>query len=328
MRLILGDNMVKPSIRDIILIGSLQQDLVMNRKMLKIIGRNNYSKIQCQLKYGGKFGDRLIKFGKNFYNKVVKPGYQKVIKPAYNVTKKLIDIAANNDFANTAIKLVGNTVGTALGAPGVGNMIANAAKAADKGLKIGENVVNKMIKEKKLDPNDILQIVNIVKDQIKEFKGKDKVSLEKKIENVKNNLQNIDLEKENLTKEEIKEGFNAGLIFYNPVNRQLIKKYAGRVGLGGSVKPLNPKLLRILPKILKSATRKTRQTKRPNFSVDISGPNNRKLENKDLLEEEGGRVFMSGRVGMGGRVKMSGGTDKSDLNSISSKLEALKSKYK
>ena len=53
------------------------------------------------------------------------------------------------------------------------------------------------------------------------------------------------------TKEDVKDGFKAGLIFYNPVNRKVIAKYSGRVKLGGSVKPIHPNLLKILPKILK-----------------------------------------------------------------------------
>ena len=40
MRLILGDNLKQPSIRDIILIGSFQQDLTTNKKLLKVIGKH------------------------------------------------------------------------------------------------------------------------------------------------------------------------------------------------------------------------------------------------------------------------------------------------
>ena len=90
MRLILGDNLTQPSIRDIILIGSFQQNLSTNRKLLKTVGRNNFRKIRYQVKYGGKFGDRLIKFGKSFYSKVLQPGINKVAKPVYNATKKII----------------------------------------------------------------------------------------------------------------------------------------------------------------------------------------------------------------------------------------------
>ena len=46
MRLILGDNLIQPSIRDIILIGSFQQDLTTNRKLLRAIGRNDFRKIR------------------------------------------------------------------------------------------------------------------------------------------------------------------------------------------------------------------------------------------------------------------------------------------
>lgn len=310
MRLILGDNMMKPSIRDIILIGSLQQDYISNRKVLRMIGRNNYSRIQYRVKYGGKFGDRLINFGKSFYNKVVNPGFNKVIKPVYNVAKKLVDVAANNDFANNAIKIVGNTIGTALGAPGVGNLIASAAKAADSGIKIGESVVNRLIDEKKLDPEDVKQIINIIREQIKEFTGKDKENLENKVENVEQNLPEVDLEKENLTKEDVEEGFKAGLIFYNPVNRKPILKYSGRVKMGGSIKPINPNLLRILPKILKTTKGKRISTKMINQMKD-----NRRLNDSDLNDKNR-------------RIRMSGNISKNDLNDISSKLEALKSKYK
>ena len=252
MRLILGDNLKQPSIRDIILIGSFQQDLTTNRKLLKAIGRNDFRKVRYQVKYGGKFGDRLIKFGKSFYSKVLQPGFNKVAKPVYNATKKIIDIAANNDFANNAIKVVGNAVGTALGVPGVGTMISTAAKGADSAIKIGESVVKRLVSEKKLDGDDIMEIINIIKEQIKDIKGKDKDKLDEKAETIKENLKDVDLEKENLTKEDVKEGFKAGLVFYNPVSRKLINKYSGRVKMGGSLKPINPNLLRILPRIMRT----------------------------------------------------------------------------
>ena len=170
MRLILGDNLIQPSIRDIILIGSFQQDFTKNRKLLRSIGRNNFIKVKYQIKYGGKFGDRLVKFGKSFYSKVLQPGFNKVAKPVYNATKKIIDVAANNDFANNAIKAVGNLVGSALGAPGVGTMISTAAKGADSAIKIGESVVNRLVKDKKLDGDDIMEIINIIKEQKKILK--------------------------------------------------------------------------------------------------------------------------------------------------------------
>lgn len=307
MRLILGDNLQKPSIRDIILIGSFQQDLSTNRKLLRLVGRSEFTKMRYTIKYGGKFGDKLIKFGKNFYSKVLQPGYKKVLKPAYNVTKKIIDIAANNDLANNAIKVVGNMVGSALGAPGVGNMIASAAKGTDSAIKIGEKVVNDLVNKKKLDPDDIKQIIAIIREQIKEFKGKDKEQLEKKTENVEENLKDLDLEKENVTTEDIKDGVNAGLIFYNPVNRQMIKKYAGRVKLGGSIKPMNPRLLKILPKILNSRKKLT--------TMGIDRPNR---FNELPPHKEGGRASLGGRARMSGNI----GDD------VTNKLEALKSKYK
>ena len=111
-----------------------------------------------------------------------------------------------------------------------------------------------MINEKKLDPEDITQIINIIKEQIKEFTGKDKQTLENKTETIKENLKDVDLEKENLTKEDVKDGFKAGLIFYNPVSRKPINKYSGRVKMGGSIKPINPNLLKIMPKLFKKKT--------------------------------------------------------------------------
>ena len=50
-----------------------------------------------------------------------------------------------------------------MGAPGVGNIISSAIQGADSGIKIGESVVNRLINEKKLDPDDIKQIFNIIK---------------------------------------------------------------------------------------------------------------------------------------------------------------------
>ena len=307
MRLILGDNLIQPSIRDIILIGSFQQDFTKNRKLLRSIGRNNFIKVKYQIKYGGKFGDRLVKFGKSFYSKVLQPGFNKVAKPVYNATKKIIDIAANNDFANNAIKVVGNAVGTALGVPGVGSMISSAAKGADSAIKIGESVVNRLVKDKKLDGDDIMEIINIIKEQIKDIKGKDKEKLDEKAETIKENLKDVDLEKENLTKEDVKDGFKAGLVFYNPVNKKLINKYSGRVRMAGSLKPINPNLLKILPKLM-------RKIKKNNIKISSKPKLNSTISSKDTSKENG-RVFMAG-------------VDKSDLNDIQSKLNALKSKYK
>ena len=305
VRLMIGDNLTQPSIRDIINIQSTRQDL--SRKMLKIIGRSSYAKYNYDIKYGGKFGDRLIKFGKSFYSKVLQPGFNKVAKPVYNATKKIIDIAANNDFANNAIKVVGNAVGTALGVPGVGTMISTAAKGADSAIKIGESVVKRLVTEKKLDGDDIMEIINIIKEQIKDIKGKDKEKLDEKAETIKENLENVDLEKEILTKEDVKDGFKAGLVFYNPVSRKLINKYSGRVKMGGSLKPINPNLLKILPRIMRKI--KKNKVSNPKLATTIASKDN-------------GRVCMSGRVKMGGNV------DKDDLNDIQSKLNALKSKYK
>ena len=70
--------------------------------------------------------------------------------------------------------------------------------------------------------------------------------------------------------------------------------------MGGSIKPINPHLLKILPRIMRKIKK-----------------NNIKTSNKD-----------NGRISMSGRVKMSGSVDKDDLNDIQSKLNALKSKYK
>jgi len=306
MRLILGSNISQPSIRDVILVCSTtKSDEFVKRKLRRVIGVNEYCKMNYKLKYGGKFGDRLKNFGNKFYNNVIKPGFNKVVKPVYNATKKLVDIAANNDLANNAIKIIGNTVGTALGAPGVGNVISSAIKGADSGIKIGESVVNRLINEKKLDPEDITQMINIIKEQIKEFTGKDKQTLENKTETIKENLKDVDLEKENLTKEDVKDGFKAGLIFYNPVSRKPINKYSGRVKMGGSIKPINPNLLKIMQKLFK---KKTLQSIKNNNNTDVNHTKGETVKN--------------------GRVRMSGNVSNSQMNDISSKLEALKAKYK
>ena len=315
MRLIMGDNIRRPSIRDILMMESTRKD--QTRKLLRFVGRNQYCKHMNRVKYGGKFGDRLINFGKSFYNNAVKPGFNKVVKPVYNTTKKLIDIAANNDLANNAIKIIGNTVGTALGAPGVGNIISSAIQGADSGIKIGESVVNRLINEKKLDPDDIKQIFNIIKEQIKGFTGKDKQSLENKAETVKDNLKDVDLEKENLTKEDVKAGFNAGLIFYNPVNRKPINKYSGRVKMGGSIKPINPNLLKIMPKLFKKKTlHSIKKEIKNNNAIDVNHTRGESVSSTNKVSKSSGRVRMSGNI------------SKSQMNEITSKLEALKSKYK
>ena len=311
MRLILGSNMTKPSIRDIILIssgagycsydGGLNM-LTHNRMILKNVGRNEYAKLQYRVKYGGKFGDRLIKFGKSFYNKILKPGYNHVVKPVYNATKKLVDIAANNDLANNAIKVVGNLVGTAVEVPGLGNMLSKGVQGVDSAIKISESVVNELVDKKKMDPKDVKEVIDIVSEQVKDFSGNDKQTLDNKVNTVKENLQNLDLQKENLTPQDVKEGFKAGLIFYNPVSRKPINKYSGRCKMGGSIKPINPNLLKIMPKLFK------------------------KKAMKKEIQNAGSKS--NGRVKMAGRAKMSGEISKSQMNEITNKLEALKSKYK
>ena len=51
MRLILGSNVREPSIRDTILIGLYRNDCLMNRKLMKVIGRNQYCKYTNRIKY-------------------------------------------------------------------------------------------------------------------------------------------------------------------------------------------------------------------------------------------------------------------------------------
>ena len=195
-----------------------------------------------------------------------------------------------------------------MGSPGVGNIISSAIQGADSGIKIVESVVNRLINEKKLDPDDIKQIFNIIKEQIKDFTGKDKQTLETKADTIKNNLENVDLEKENLTKEDVKDGFKAGLIFYNPVSKKPINKYSGRIKMGGSIKPINPHLLKIMPKLFKKK------------SIQ-------KIK-KDILNNNIDVKHSKGESAKSGRVRMSGSISNSQMNEISSKLEALKAKYK
>ena len=310
MRLILGSNVRQPSIRDTILIGLYRDDCLMNRKLMKVIGRNQYCKYTNRIKYGGKFGDRLVNFGKKFYHKILKPGYEHVVKPVYNATKKLVDIAANNDLANNAIKVVGNMVGSAVDVPFLGNMLSTGVQGLDSTIKISESVVDQLINEKKLDPKDVKEVIDIVNEQVKDFTGNDKKTLDNKINTVKNNLQDIDLQKENLTKEDVKAGFKAGLIFYNPVSRKPINKYSGRVKMGGSIKQINPNLLKIMPKLFK---------KKSLQSIKKEIKNNNAV---DVNHTKGESVKSSGRV------RMSGNISKSQMNEITSKLEALKSKNK
>ena len=185
--------MKKPSIRDIILIssgagycsydGGLNM-LTHNRMILKNVGTNEYAKIQYKVKYGGKFGDRLINFGKSFYNKILKPEYDHVVKPVYNATKKLVDIAANNDLANNAIKVVGNMIGSAVEVPGLGNMLSKGVQGVDSAIKISESVVDQLVDQKKMDPKDVKEVIDIVSEQVKDFTGKDKETLDNKVNTV------------------------------------------------------------------------------------------------------------------------------------------------
>ena len=193
---------------------------------------------------GGRIWQKIKRFGKRVYNKV--------IKPVAKVVKKIVDVAANNPLIQAGITTVGNALGSMVGVPVVGTIAANAIKGADTAIDSAEKIVTDL-KQKKLNTQEIKNIMNTIKDQVQQAKqqlqdSKENKKLDEKVKTVENNLQ---VNKDNLNADDVNKAVAAGFIFYNPINKQPIPKYAGRINLGGRINlagELNPKVWNLLKK--------------------------------------------------------------------------------
>ena len=246
----MNNQMFTPSIR--VMLSTLNNPLTKfdNKTLLHNIGRDKFMTMRYDYKYGsGKIWQKIKRFGKRVYNKV--------IKPVAKVVKKIIDVAANNPLIQTGIQTVGNALGSMVGVPVVGTIAANAIKGADTAIDSAEKIVTDL-RNKKLNTQEIKNIMNTIKDQVTQAKqqlqdAKENKKLDEKVKTVENNLQ---VNKDNLTADEVKNAVSAGFIFYNPINKQPIPKYAGRINLGGRINlsgrinlgGLNPKVWNLLKK--------------------------------------------------------------------------------
>ena len=238
-----------PSIR--VMLSTLNNPLTKfdNKTLLHNIGRDKFMMMRYDSKYGGgKIWQKIKKFGKKVYNKV--------IKPVAKVVKKIIDVAANNPLIQAGITTIGNSIGSALGVPIIGSVTANAIKGADSAIDSAEKIVTDL-KNKKLNTQEIKNIMNTIKDQVTQAKqqlqdSKENKKLDEKVKTLESNLQ---VNKDNLTANDVTKAVAAGFIFFNPINKQVIPKYAGRVNLGGRINlsgrinlagQLNPKVWNLL----------------------------------------------------------------------------------
>ena len=227
--LMLNNQMFTPSIR--VMLSTLNNPLTKfdNKTLLHNIGRDKFMTMRYYEKYGGgRIWQKIKKFGKRVYNKV--------IKPVAKVVKKIVDVAANNPLIQAGITTVGNALGSMVGVPVVGTIAANAIKGADTAIDSAEKIVTDL-RNKKLNTQEIKNIMNTIKNQVQQAKqqlqdSKENKKLDEKVKTVENNLQ---VNKDNLNADDVNKAVAAGFIFYNPINKQLIPKYAGRINLGGSL---------------------------------------------------------------------------------------------
>lgn len=241
----LNNQMFTPSIR--VMLSTLNNPLTKfdNKTLLHNIGRDKFMTMRYYEKYGGgRIWQKIKRFGKRVYNKV--------IKPVAKVVKKIVDVAANNPLIQAGITTVGNALGSMVGVPVVGTIAANAIKGADTAIDSAEKIVTDL-KQKKLNTQEIKNIMNTIKDQVTKAKqqlqdSKENKKLDEKVKVLENNLQ---VNKDNLNATDVNKAVAAGFIFYNPINKQLIPKYAGRINLGGRINlagELNPKVWNLLKK--------------------------------------------------------------------------------
>lgn len=241
----LNNQMFTPSIR--VMLSTLNNPLTKfdNKTLLHNIGRDKFMTMRYYEKYGGgRIWQKIKRFGKRVYNKV--------IKPVAKVVKKIVDVAANNPLIQAGITTVGNALGSMVGVPVVGTIAANAIKGADTAIDSAEKIVTDL-KQKKLNTTEIKNIMNTIKDQVQQAKqqlqdSKENKKLDEKVKTVENNLQ---VNKDNLNATDVNKAVAAGFIFYNPINKQPIPKYAGRINLGGRINlagELNPKVWNLLKK--------------------------------------------------------------------------------
>ena len=147
----MNNQMFTPSIR--VMLSTLNNPLKKfdNKTLLHNIGRDKFMMMRYDSKYGGgKILQKIKRFGKRVYNKL--------IKPVGKVIKKIIDVSANNPLIQAGITTVGNALGSMVGVP-VGSIAANAIKGADTAIDSAEKIVTDL-RNKKLNTQEIKNIMN------------------------------------------------------------------------------------------------------------------------------------------------------------------------
>lgn len=329
----MNNQMFTPSIR--VMLSTLNNPLTKfdNKTLLHNIGRDKFMMMRYDSKYGGgKVWQKIKRFGKRVYNKV--------IRPVAKVVKKIIDVAANNPLIQAGITTVGNALGSMVGVP-VGTIAANAIKGADTAIDSAEKIVTDL-RNKKLNTQEIKNIMNTIKDQVTQAKqqlkdAKENKKLDEKVKVLENNLQ---VNKDNLTADDVTKAVSAGFIFYNPINKQVIPKYAGRIKLGGRINlsgrinlggELNPKVWNLLKKPRNGNKIMSKPSQRPGFQKNLrihNVPSQIISKIPESKEIKTGEQIMNGAlksVSAAGCKKQSSGC-KSKTKKITS-LDELRMKY-
>ena len=316
----MNNQMFTPSIR--VMLSTLNNPLTKfdNKTLLHNIGRDKFMMMRYDSKYGGgRIWQKIKRFGKRVYNKV--------IKPVAKVVKKIIDVAANNPLIQAGITTVGNSLGSMVGLPMVGNIASNSIKQADHVIDSAEKIVTDL-RNKKLNTQEIKNIMNTIKDQVTQAKqqlndAKENKKLDEKVKTLENNLQ---VNKDNLNADDVNKAVAAGFIFYNPINKQPIPKYAGRIKLGGQISlsgrirlggEVNPKVWNLLKK-----------TRGPKGSKIMSKPRIHNVPSQIISKIPESKEIKTGEQIMNGgcnKTKSSAGC-KSKSKKITS-LDELRMKY-
>ena len=318
----MNNQMFTPSIR--VMLSTLNNPLTKfdNKTLLHNIGRDKFMMMRYDSKYGGgRIWQKIKRFGKRVYNKV--------IKPVAKVVKKIVDVAANNPLIQAGITTVGNALGSMVGVP-VGTIAANAIKGADTAIDSAEKIVTDL-RNKKLNTQEIKNIMNTIKDQVQQAKqqlndAKENKKLDEKVKTVENNLQ---VNKDNLTSEDVNKAVSAGFIFYNPINKQVIPKYAGRINLGGRIKlcgrinlggELNPKVWNLLKK--PRGPKGSKIMSKPSQQAKQVGPDSKRLRIHNVPSQIISKIPESKEIKTGEQI-MNGGCKQSKGCNKSKKITSL-----
>ena len=308
----MNNQMFTPSIR--VMLSTLNNPLTKfdNKTLLHNIGRDKFMMMRYDSKYGGgRIWQKIKRFGKRVYNKV--------IKPVAKVVKKIIDVSANNPLIQAGITTVGNALGSMVGVPVVGSIVANAIKGVDTTIDSTQKIVTDL-RNKKLNTQEIKNIMNTIKDQVTQAKQqlndvKENKKLDEKVKVVENNLQ---VNKDGLTSEDVNKAVSAGFIFYNPINKQVIPKYSGRINLGGRINlagELNPKVWNLLKK-----------PRGPKGSKIMSKPRIHNVPSQIMSKIPEAKEIKTGEQIMNGGCKKQSSGCKSKSKKITS-LDELRMKY-